>query len=592
MADPSSPGRTGASQEDPAALTSPLPPGHHVRPMLCPKCAAPNVLDATRCTSCGDSLSVAVLEVIRGEVGEKIRFLRPRPYSVGRARHNDLAFNEPSISKLHARIDFVDGRFSIEDAGSLHGVYVNAAKVRKADLAPGAQIQLGNVTLKFSLLGAESTTGAMAKLPWVEQQQLLLSLVQTLNSTLVLSQVLQQVLDAIMHITGAERGFLLLADSSPPASRFPAVAGLRLRVARGRVEGMAASGQGISPAVVRRALETGQVVSTVRSRAEGTDATPPSVRTEDETRPVQTIVCLPLRSPRAGADGTGAFPRALGVLYVDNAGSAQPFSGDGLRAAEALARHAALAIENAQLFEREQHTIEELQKAQKQLLQSEKLATIGQMAAGIAHELNTPLTYIMGNLELLELQEISPSQREMVSSIARGAERIRALARRLLAFSRPAREEMAPLAVNDVVERSLELCQYQIASGRVSLVKELEPDLPRVLGVSNQLEMALINLVVNAVHAMGEKGGTLRVGTRRQGDGVEILVTDEGPGIPERIRGNIFEPFVTTKPEGKGTGLGLSTVLMVVERHNGRVDFDTGEGRGTTFRITLPPAPA
>jgi signal transduction histidine kinase len=557
--------------------------------MRCPKCAAPNALEATRCASCGDSLSVAVLEVVRGDLPERIRFLRPRSYSLGRARHNDLAFNEPSISKLHARIDYEEGRFFIEDAGSLHGVYVNAAKVRRAELTSGAQVQLGNVTLKFSLLGAESTTGAMAKLPWVEQQQLLLSLIQTLNSTLVLSQVLEQVLDAIMHITGAERGFLLLADSSPPASRYPAVAGLRLRAARGRVEGPAASGHGISAAIVRRALETGEVVSTVRSRAEG--APSPPTRIEDDTSPVQTIVCLPLRSPRAGTDGTGAFPRALGVLYVDNAGSAEPFSGDALRAAEALARHAALAIENAQVFEREQHTIEELQKAQKQLRQSEKLATIGQMAAGIAHELNTPLTYIMGNLELLELQDISPSQREMVSSIARGAERIRSLARRLLAFSRPAREEMAPLAVNDVVERSLELCQYQIASGRVSLVKDLDPDLPRVLGVSNQLEMALINLVVNAVHAMGEKGGALRVGTRRQGDEVEISVSDEGPGIPERIRGNLFEPFVTTKPEGKGTGLGLSTVLMVVERHNGRVDLDTEEGRGTTFRVTLPVAP-
>jgi signal transduction histidine kinase len=274
---------------------------------------------------------------------------------------------------------------------------------------------------------------------------------------------------------------------------------------------------------------------------------------------------------------------------VDNAGSAEPFSGDALRAAEALARHAALAIENAQLFEREQHTIEELQKAQKQLLQSEKLATIGRMAAGIAHELNTPLTYIMGNLELLELQDLTTAQREMLSSIARGADRIRTLAHRLLAFSRPGREEMAPLVVNDVVERSLELCQYQIASGRVVLDRHLEPNLPRVLGVSNQLEVALINIVVNAVHAMGEKGGTLTVSTRRRGEDVEIAVADEGPGIPERIRGSLFEPFVTTKPEGKGTGLGLSTVLMIVERHNGRVEFDTEEGRGTTFRVQLPP---
>ncbi|HSD65848.1 MAG TPA: ATP-binding protein [Vicinamibacteria bacterium] len=559
--------------------------------MLCPKCAAENPLDATRCSSCGDSLSVAVLEVVRGELAERIRFLRPRPYVVGRARHNDIALNEPSISKLHARIDYQEGRFFIEDAGSLHGVYVNAAKVRRAELSPGSQIQLGNVTLKFSLLGSESATGAMAKLPWVEQQQLLLSLVQTLNSTLVLSQVLEQVLDAIMHITGAERGFLLLADGSPASARYPAVAGLRLRVARGRAERGTGSGHGISATIVRRTLESGEVVSTVRGLEEATQAETGALLPEEDTHPVQTVVCLPLRSPRAGADGQGVFPRALGVLYVDNAGSAEPFSGDALRAAEALARHAALAIENAQLFEREQHTIEELQKAQKQLLQSEKLATIGQMAAGIAHELNTPLTYIVGNLELLELQDLSAAQREMLTSIGRGADRIRALAHRLLAFSRPSREEMAPLVVNDVVERSLELCQYQIASGRIGLVKRLEADLPRVLGVSNQLELALINLVVNAVHAMGEKGGTLTVGTRRRGDDVEVSVADEGPGIPERIRGNVFEPFVTTKPEGKGTGLGLSTVLMVVERHNGRVEFDTDETRGTTFRVTLPPAP-
>ena len=104
--------------------------------------------------------------------------------------------------------------------------------------------------------------------------------------------------------------------------------------------------------------------------------------------------------------------------------------------------------------------------------------------------------------------------------------------------------------------------------------------------------MALINLVVNAVHAMGEKGGKLTVASRRRDDDAEVAVSDEGPGIPEKVRSNLFEPFVTTKPEGKGTGLGLSTVLMIVERHNGHVDFDTEEGRGTTFRITLPPAPA
>jgi signal transduction histidine kinase len=554
--------------------------------MLCPRCSADNPQDEARCSACGASLSVAVLEVIRGNLPEKIRFLRPRSYSIGRARQNDIALNEPSISKLHARLDYQDGRFFVEDADSLHGLYVNATKIRRAELTPGAQLQLGNVTLKYSVLGVESSTGAMGKLPWVEQQQLLLSLVQTLNSTLVLSQVLEQVLDAIMHITRAERGFLLLADASPDASRFPAVAGLRLRVARGREGNLSpGNGHGVSAAVVRRALESGEIIS---SPFAPTDDLPDDDGATPTGQLSPSILCLPLRSPRAGIDGTGAFPRGLGALYVDNAHSEEPFSNDVLRAAEALARHAALAIENAQLFEREQRTIEELQRAQAQLLQSEKLATIGQMAAGIAHELNTPLTYIMGNLELLEVQDITPAQREMLTSVTRGADRIRALAQRLLAFSRPGREEMVPLVPNDIIERSLELCQYQIKSGRVQLVKELAPDLPRVVGVSNQLEMALINLVINAVHAMAEKGGTLTVTSSRRGDEIEITVSDEGDGVPESVQGRLFEPFVTTKPEGKGTGLGLSTVLMVLERHQGRIDFTSEAGEGTTFVVRLP----
>jgi signal transduction histidine kinase len=558
--------------------------------MRCPKCSAENAPHLSRCSACGDSLALAVIEVVRGELPDKIRFLRPRSYSVGRARHNDLVFNERSISKVHARIDYTDGRFFVEDAGSLHGVYVNASKVRRAELVSGTQVQLGNLTLKFSLLGTEPATGAMAKLPWVEQQQLLLSLVQTLNATLVLSQVLGQVLDAIMRITGAGRGFLLLADGSPEdATRYPLVAGLRLRVARGGGQARpAADGRGISATVVARALATGQVVTSVSPGGQPERDDPTTL----ETRPVQSVVCLPLRSPRSAADPDGVRAQPLGVLYVDNAGSAEPFSSDALRAAEALARHAALAIENAQLFEREQHTIEELQKTQQQLLQSEKLATIGQMAAGIAHELNTPLTYILGNLELLAVQPLSEQQQEMVAAVARGSQRIGSLARRLLTFIRPEREEMAALDINEVVERSLELCHYQVAGAGLSLVKQLAPSLPPVLGASNLLEMAFINLVVNAVHAMAAKGGTLTVTTAFVGGELEVAVSDEGPGIPPEVHGSLFDPFVTTKPEGEGTGLGLSTVLMVVERHGGRVDFQTAEGRGTTFRISLPPAPA
>ncbi len=555
--------------------------------MPCARCGSENSLDAHRCAQCGTNLSVALLEAVRGNLPEKIFFLKPRSYTLGRARHNDLCLTEPSISKSHARLAYEGGSFAIEDQGSLHGVYVDASRVQRAELAPGAHIQLGNVTLKFSLLGQDGTTDRIVEFPWIEQQQLLLSLVQTLNSTLVLSQVLEQVLDAVMRITRAERGFLFLGDDATEDDLFETVAGLRLRVARrkGGATLPLAEAQGISRSVVRRALEGGETVATGNAAADPSLSTAQSVIIMD----LRTIVCIPLRSPRAEAEGPGGAG-ILGALYVDNQESSAPFSGESLRTAEALARHAALAIENAQLFEREQRTIRELRQAQKQLLHSEKLATIGQMAAGIAHELNTPLTYIMGNLELLQYHPLSQPQKEMLGSVAVGAERIRNLAQSLLAFSRPAQEEPQPLDPNDVIERSLELCHYQFLKGGVQLDKRLGPDVPRVLGFGSQLEMSLINLVVNGIHAM-EGGGTLSVTSARRGPDAEIAVADTGQGIPEEIQPRIFEPFFTTKPEGKGTGLGLSTVQMVVDRHKGRIDVASRPSAGTTFRITLPGLP-
>ncbi|HVR69429.1 MAG TPA: ATP-binding protein [Vicinamibacteria bacterium] len=543
--------------------------------MMCPKCNGQNSPEGQRCGHCGSSLSVALLEVERGHLPERLYFLKPRAYTVGRARHNDLCLSESSISKVHARILYEDGGFAIEDQGSLHGVYVDAKPIRhRAELRAGSRLQLGNITLKFSILDGERGTDPRAENPWLVQQKLLLSLVQALNSTLVVSEVLDQVLDAVMRITRAERAFLLLTDGLEDA---PVAGDLRLRLARGPAGPLPLEGvQGISRSVVRRALETGRMVATGNAAADPSLASSQSVAAME----LRTIVCTPLRSPRAAGEAL------LGAIYVDNQESSAPFSPETLEAVDALGRHAALAIENAQLFEREERRVEELRQAQQQLLQSGKLATIGQMAAGIAHELNTPLTYIMGNVELLLVQPLTETQRDMLASVGRGAERIKTLVQRLLLFSRPAQEEPAAHDVNALVERSLEFCHYQILKAGVHLEKRLAPDLPPVRGIASQLESALINLVVNAVQAMGE-GGRLTVTTSVMPD-VQISVTDTGPGIPEDAQPKVFEPFFTTKTESGGTGLGLSTVLMAVERHHGRVEFETRPGNGTTFRITLP----
>ena len=212
------------------------------------------------------------------------------------------------------------------------------------------------------------------------------------------------------------------------------------------------------------------------------------------------------------------------------------------------------------------------------------------MAAGIAHELNTPLTYIMGNLELLAPQPSTPSQREMLASIARGAERIRSLAQSLLAFSRPAPEEMGLPRSERRRRAGLELCHYQIAQGRrARSTASSRPDCRRSSGSRTSSRWRSSTWWSTPSTRWRRRAAASPWARRGAATTWRSRCRDSGPGIPEAIRHSVFEPFVTTKPEGKGTGLGLSTVLMVVERHKGRIDFTTAPS-GTTFRISLPAA--
>jgi len=548
--------------------------------MRCLRCGADNPGPADSCASCDAPLLVARLEVTQGSLYDRAFDLRARSYSLGRAHQNDLLLSEASVSKRHAQLHYDAGSFSIEDLGSTHGVFVDSVRIDRAALQDGAEIRLGNVVLRFQLLSDAARTDAAAKVPWSEQQQLLISVLHALSGTLVLNEVLERVLEGIMRITRAERGFLLLAGGGASAE----LAGLQVRLSLRRDgERVDPEAPGLSKSVVRRAVETGRTVATGDALRDPTLANAQSIAALE----LRTIVCIPILG-LSGGDGAPAS-RSLGALYVDNPESSAPFSPESLAAAEALARHAGFAIENARLFEEERRALQDLQKAQSELLHAEKLATIGQMAAGIAHELNTPLTYIMGNLELLQGQDLNEAQKEALRSIGRGAERIHNLAQSLLAFSRPSSGGAQQVDVNEMVERALELCRYHILKGGVRLEKELTTGLSPVQGVSSDLEMALINLVVNAIHAMDGEG-TLTVSTSRVESGVQIAVADDGPGIPAEIRDHLFEPFVTTKQQGQGTGLGLSTVLTVVERHGGSVDFASAPGKGTTFRLTLPVA--
>jgi signal transduction histidine kinase/CheY-like chemotaxis protein len=230
---------------------------------------------------------------------------------------------------------------------------------------------------------------------------------------------------------------------------------------------------------------------------------------------------------------------------------------------------------------------------QAQLLQTEKLAALGQMVSGVAHELSNPLTSILGYAQRLLLREDGGGRLPEVRQIFQEAERAGGILRQLLFSARETPPERRRVALNQVILRSMELQRFSMAAEKIRMELDLDPSLPAVFGDAAQLQQVLMNLVGNARQAIEQKGqgGRIRVRTRQvAARRVQLEIEDDGPGVPQSILARIFDPFFTTKAEGVGTGLGLSIVLSIVREHGGRVNvLDAAEG-GAIFSIELPMA--
>jgi PAS domain S-box-containing protein len=228
-------------------------------------------------------------------------------------------------------------------------------------------------------------------------------------------------------------------------------------------------------------------------------------------------------------------------------------------------------------------------RLEEQLRQSEKLAALGELVAGVAHELNNPLAGISAFAQLLLEEPIIDEQRESVRLIKREADRAVGVIRDLLIFSRKAGPSIAPVDVNAIIELTLRLRSYSLRTAEIELQLELAPDLPRVRGDDQRLQQVLLNLIVNAEYAMQRsKLKRLAIRTEPSGAGVLVTVADSGSGMLEETRQRIFEPFFTTKPAGQGTGLGLSVSYGIVQAHGGSISVESQAGSGSVFRVYLP----
>jgi signal transduction histidine kinase len=244
--------------------------------------------------------------------------------------------------------------------------------------------------------------------------------------------------------------------------------------------------------------------------------------------------------------------------------------------------------DRARLLARSESSIENLQRLQAQMVQSEKLVSLGQLAAGAAHEINNPLTAILGYSDLLADDEALPERtRATAGKIREQARRTSSLVQNLLRFARQVPAERTLLDINTVVTNAVQLRALDLHGGESTIELQLESVLPGVRGDNNQLMQVFFNIVSNAVDAMrGTGGGKVTIRTMRDRGNVIILFSDTGPGIREPHR--VFDPFYTTKPVGKGTGLGLSICYGIVQEHAGKIFCYNGQSGGAVFRVELP----
>jgi PAS domain S-box-containing protein len=406
------------------------------------------------------------------------------------------------------------------------------------------------------------------------EADVLASLVQSITASLDLDTVLQRVTEGAKWLCSGDVAAIALREKSELAFRYwtglvtPTYTTLRIR-----------EGQGLGGKV----LAEGHPVRTSNYRED--QAITPDFHEVARVEGFVAEMAVPIRIEEVVA----------GVLFVMRR-TAHAFTEADEAVLTRLADQAAIAIGNARLFRDQQRAYMELQKAQDELIRAGKLRALGQMAAGIAHDLNNRLATILGQTELAKLHDASPEIRDALRILETAATDGARVVRRLQDFARQegGTTPLSPVALRDVVAEAIELTrprwQDEARRGGISITIESCPEgLPSILGNPSEIRDVLTNLIFNAVDAMPD-GGKISFAGRVEPGGVVVTVTDTGVGMSDDVRQRIFEPFFTTKGV-KGSGLGLSAVYGIMIRHGGQIIATSAPGHGTTFTLRFRAVP-
>ncbi len=419
---------------------------------------------------------------------------------------------------------------------------------------------------------------------------------EAMVSMLSAREIVDRILVAVSDTMGVERSLVLLMDEEAAALRNEAARG---DWDDGATEFTLAPDHAIARALWMRRREL--------TREDFDEEPDPELR--EECRDVFDTLDVELLVPILfGVD-------LLGVIAVGRKLSGEGLGPDERQLLRTLANQSAIAIENARAFDeiaqlnktlevRVDERTQELRETQAQLVQSEKMRSLGQLVAGVAHELNNPIGFVHANLQLLDDYvgrlldpDLDPEKRrkaqeaiaKLLSRSREGTERVKQIVQDLRTFSRTDQAELQQVQLEDEIDRTLALIEARLKGIRV---ERDYGELPPVRCFAGQLNQVFLNLLMNACDAL-EGEGTIRIKARAEGDGVVLVFEDDGPGMPDDVLSRIFEPFFTTKPVGQGTGLGLSLSHGIVARHGGvmRVESRPGEGARFTIRLPLEPPP-
>ncbi|HEU4440258.1 MAG TPA: ATP-binding protein [Methylomirabilota bacterium] len=404
----------------------------------------------------------------------------------------------------------------------------------------------------------------------IRHLQILRTVTEAVSRSLDLTEVIQKSLSALTHVTGHEIASLHLVSSDGKMLLLRGERGLspRLRevnevlpIGQGLIGRVAATGR------VRRVDEAGRAPDLL-----------PAARAAVSADGIRGFLCVPIR----------ARHRILGTLSLGRQ-TEERFSGEEIALLESTADQIGLALDNARLYSETRLQLEELRRSHTDVVRAERLAAVGELAGGVAHEINNPLMIILGQVHLLLQSQDHESVLNGLKVIDGATKRAANIVRELVLFAERSPLRRARCKVSDQIYKVLALHQSRLEGARITVQTDFH-EVPEIWADGNQLQEALFHLVQNAEQAMSAArgGGILTVRVRPGHDGVRIEVADDGPGVPPDDLARVFNPFFTTKGPGEGRGLGLSVAHSVVAEHEGRLWAENRPGGGAVFVMELP----